>query len=321
MGEADNYLAGRRVLGQPQRMATSAALAWVELSTGACHGDERQPKARCSTRSRASTRRRFSSPSTHPASRTRSASGSKRSASTRSRRDRAGSSRRITPESRFSGSGSSLPLQGIRLCRLTTPRSSRRRRCSAISKRRRRSSLAHIRAAAAARRRGSSGDRPGELAKPGDRSHGPLVAEPRVRCSPPSTAPARRMGGRLLRQWLRYPLCDLEHIQARQSAIAALLASPAELRGDRRGAGRRLRHRADHRAHRGRPRQSARSGGAGQMPRIAAEAVRSARIAAQDASEVAPELISIAGVLHRAGEISRQRDPARPRAASARRAA
>src|SRR5205814_10479052 len=31
------------------------------------------------------------------------------------------------------------------------------------------------------------------------------------------------MGGRLLRQWLRYPLCDLEHIQARQAAVAALL--------------------------------------------------------------------------------------------------
>jgi DNA mismatch repair protein MutS len=38
------------------------------------------------------------------------------------------------------------------------------------------------------------------------------------------------MGARLLRQWLRYPLCDLEHIQARQAAIAALLESPAELR-------------------------------------------------------------------------------------------
>jgi DNA mismatch repair protein MutS len=38
------------------------------------------------------------------------------------------------------------------------------------------------------------------------------------------------MGARLLRQWLRFPLCDLEHIQARQSAIAALLAAPSELR-------------------------------------------------------------------------------------------
>ncbi len=38
------------------------------------------------------------------------------------------------------------------------------------------------------------------------------------------------MGARLLRQWLRFPLCDLEHIHARQSAIAALLVSPAELR-------------------------------------------------------------------------------------------
>jgi len=38
------------------------------------------------------------------------------------------------------------------------------------------------------------------------------------------------MGGRLLRQWLRYPLCDLEHIGARQNAIAALLESPAVLR-------------------------------------------------------------------------------------------
>ncbi|MDB5358441.1 MAG: mismatch repair protein MutS [Phycisphaerales bacterium] len=39
------------------------------------------------------------------------------------------------------------------------------------------------------------------------------------------------MGGRLLRQWLRYPLCDLEHITARQNAIAAFLESPAALRG------------------------------------------------------------------------------------------
>jgi DNA mismatch repair protein MutS len=38
------------------------------------------------------------------------------------------------------------------------------------------------------------------------------------------------MGARLLRQWLRYPLCDLEHINARQSAIAALLESPPQLR-------------------------------------------------------------------------------------------
>ena len=39
------------------------------------------------------------------------------------------------------------------------------------------------------------------------------------------------MGGRLLRQWLRYPLCEIEHIVARQSAIAALLESPAGLKG------------------------------------------------------------------------------------------
>ncbi len=37
------------------------------------------------------------------------------------------------------------------------------------------------------------------------------------------------MGGRLLRQWLRYPLCDLEHISARQTAVAALLESPTAL--------------------------------------------------------------------------------------------
>jgi DNA mismatch repair protein MutS len=37
------------------------------------------------------------------------------------------------------------------------------------------------------------------------------------------------MGGRLLRQWLRFPLNEREHIEARQSAIAALLAEPAEL--------------------------------------------------------------------------------------------
>ena len=38
------------------------------------------------------------------------------------------------------------------------------------------------------------------------------------------------MGGRLLRQWLRTPLCDSEHITARQSAIAALLESSAALK-------------------------------------------------------------------------------------------
>ncbi len=38
------------------------------------------------------------------------------------------------------------------------------------------------------------------------------------------------MGARLLRQWTRFPLCDLEHIHARQNAIAALLESPADLR-------------------------------------------------------------------------------------------
>jgi DNA mismatch repair protein MutS len=37
------------------------------------------------------------------------------------------------------------------------------------------------------------------------------------------------MGARLLRQWLRFPLAEVEHIQARQGAIAALLASPEDL--------------------------------------------------------------------------------------------
>jgi len=38
------------------------------------------------------------------------------------------------------------------------------------------------------------------------------------------------MGGRLLRQWLRTPLYDGEHIAARQGAIAAFLENPAALR-------------------------------------------------------------------------------------------
>jgi DNA mismatch repair protein MutS len=38
------------------------------------------------------------------------------------------------------------------------------------------------------------------------------------------------MGGRMLRQWLRYPLCDIEHILARQSAVAALLEAPGTLK-------------------------------------------------------------------------------------------
>jgi DNA mismatch repair protein MutS len=39
------------------------------------------------------------------------------------------------------------------------------------------------------------------------------------------------MGARLLRQWLRYPLNDIEHIEARQNAIASLLTSPVALKG------------------------------------------------------------------------------------------
>jgi DNA mismatch repair protein MutS len=37
------------------------------------------------------------------------------------------------------------------------------------------------------------------------------------------------MGARVLRQWLRYPLCDIEHITARQTAVAALLEAPSTL--------------------------------------------------------------------------------------------
>jgi DNA mismatch repair protein MutS len=39
------------------------------------------------------------------------------------------------------------------------------------------------------------------------------------------------MGGRMLRQWLRFPLRDAEHILARQEAIAALLDRPEALTG------------------------------------------------------------------------------------------
>lgn len=38
------------------------------------------------------------------------------------------------------------------------------------------------------------------------------------------------MGGRMLRQWLRYPLCDIEHITARQNAVAALLEAADKLK-------------------------------------------------------------------------------------------
>jgi DNA mismatch repair protein MutS len=38
------------------------------------------------------------------------------------------------------------------------------------------------------------------------------------------------MGGRTLRQWLRTPLREMEHITARQNAIAAFIASPAMLK-------------------------------------------------------------------------------------------
>ncbi len=38
------------------------------------------------------------------------------------------------------------------------------------------------------------------------------------------------MGGRLLRQWLRTPLCEIEHIAARQAAVAAFVAAPKSLK-------------------------------------------------------------------------------------------
>jgi DNA mismatch repair protein MutS len=41
------------------------------------------------------------------------------------------------------------------------------------------------------------------------------------------------MGGRMLRTWLRFPLCDIEHIRARQGAIAALMESPSGLKAVR----------------------------------------------------------------------------------------
>jgi DNA mismatch repair protein MutS len=37
------------------------------------------------------------------------------------------------------------------------------------------------------------------------------------------------MGARMLRQWLRAPLADREHIEARQAAIAAMLGAPSDL--------------------------------------------------------------------------------------------
>jgi DNA mismatch repair protein MutS len=38
------------------------------------------------------------------------------------------------------------------------------------------------------------------------------------------------MGARMLRQWVRFPLCDIEHINARQEAVAALISSPTVLK-------------------------------------------------------------------------------------------
>jgi DNA mismatch repair protein MutS len=38
------------------------------------------------------------------------------------------------------------------------------------------------------------------------------------------------LGGRLLRQWVRFPLRDIEHIEARQAAVAALIESPGALK-------------------------------------------------------------------------------------------
>ncbi len=39
------------------------------------------------------------------------------------------------------------------------------------------------------------------------------------------------MGGRMLRNWLRYPLTDVEHIRSRQAAVAALVGSADVLKG------------------------------------------------------------------------------------------
>ena len=129
----------------------------------------------------------------------------------------------------------------------TTPASSRPRRCSSISRRRRRPASP---TAPPCRRTSSKITSPStRRAGAAWRSTAPSApAAPKARCSARSTAPRTAMGGRLLRQWLRSPLCDLEHIHARQERDRGA----ARIAGRRckaivRAAGRRLRHRADRR--------------------------------------------------------------------------
>ena len=119
-----------------------------------------------------------------------------------------------------------------------------------------------------ARRRGPPEHRPGELAQPGDRPHRPLRRHRRARCSRAIDRTRTRMGGRLLRQWLRY--AAVRHRAHRRPAgrdrRAARIAA---------GAARRSSSSSDDvcdierivGAARGGPGQPARSGGAGQVPR------------------------------------------------------
>ncbi len=126
------------------------------------------------------------------------------------------------------------------------------------------------------------------------------------------------MGARLLHEWLRYPLAEVEHIQARQSAIAALLASPDDLRAIadqlddvcdiERIVGRIAVARVS-------PRDlAALSRCLATLPNLLD------RLSSLPASaEVAPELTRMRPFLRRAGKISFQRHPPRPRPPSPRR--
>ena len=150
------------------------------------------------------------------------------------RRARAGSSRRTTRRSRSQRQWQARTAGGLRLRRRRPGRPRDRRRCCQLPRGDAEDRPRAHPPAAAARRRGPPQHRPRELAQPGDRPHrsAPAAREGSLLSAIDRTRTS--MGGRLLRQWLRYPLCDLEHIAARQSAIAALLESPAALRGDRR---------------------------------------------------------------------------------------
>ena len=237
---------GRRVQRDPGRRLSRGAGVGGAVDRRV-RGDERVAKGRCSTRSPGCGRPRCWCRSCHRASRTRwreriealgvdgghAAAGVAVHAAPRPRADCSGSGRRRRP----AGSGSPT----------TTRPSSPPAAVLSYLEETQKTRPGPPPPAAPARGRGPPQHRPGQLAQPGDRPHRPQRAGPRARCCRPSTAPAPAWAAGCSGNGCARRCATCEHIVARQSAIAALLESPADAAGGRRQAGRRLRHRADRR--------------------------------------------------------------------------